>query len=120
MARNLIAFPGPDAEAHARAETERKQELFAWADGVLQQLGLAGKVAAANSFDDLRKITFDPDDVEVDLAIRDALHPSGGHRAEHFAGMRVGMLKRLLKMRFAEMKKGREAELLRGRPGASG
>jgi predicted P-loop ATPase len=120
MTRNLIPFPGPDAEAHARAETERKLKLFAWADGVLQQLGIASKVAQAMCFDDLRKITFDADDVDVELAVRDALHPASGKRAEHFAGMKAGTLKRLLKMRFAEMKKGREAELLRGRSGASG
>jgi predicted P-loop ATPase len=120
VVRNLIPFPGPDAEAHARAETERKQNLFAWADGVLQQLGLVAKVAQATSFDDLRKITFDADDVNVELAIREALHPTVGHPAEHFAGMKAGALKRLLKMRFAEMKKDREAELLHGRRGAGG
>jgi predicted P-loop ATPase len=120
MVHNLIPFPGPDAEAHARAETERKQKLFAWADGVLQQLGLAAKVAQATSFDDLRKITFDADDVNVELAIRAALHPTVGKPAEHFAGMKAGSLKRLLKMRFAEMKKDREAELLHGRRGAAG
>jgi predicted P-loop ATPase len=117
MAHNLIPFPGPDAEAHARAETERKLELFAWADGVLQQLGLADKVAQATSLDDLRKITFDADNVYVDLAIREALHPAGGRRAEHFAGMKAGSLKRLLKKRFDEMKKDRETELKHGRGG---
>jgi predicted P-loop ATPase len=118
--KNLIPFPGPDAEAHARAETERKQRLFDWADGVLQQLGLAAKVAQATSFDDLRKVTFDVDDVNVELAIREALHPTGKQRAEHFAGMKAGALKRLLKTRFAEMKKDRERELLHGRSSATG
>jgi predicted P-loop ATPase len=117
VAGNLITFPGPDADTHARAETERKQKLFAWAAAVLQQLGLADKVAQAKTFDALRKIAFDVDDVDVELTIRDALHPSGGQRAEHFAGMRTGTLKRLLKMRFAEMKKDREKELRR--PGAA-
>jgi predicted P-loop ATPase len=115
--RNLIPFPGPDAETHARAETERKLKLFAWADGVLKQLGLADKVAQAASFDDLRKITFDADDVNVELAIREALHPTAGKPAEHFTGMKAGSLKRLLKMRFAEMKKDRETELKQGRGG---
>lgn len=61
MAADLIRFPEPDAEAHARAETERKQKLFAWVDRVLQQLGLTAKVAQAQRYDDLRKITFDVD-----------------------------------------------------------
>ena len=114
----LIPFPEPSAEAHAQAETERKRKLFSWADAVLQQLGLAAKVAQAQSIDDLRKITFDIDDVEVEFAIRDALHPAAGPRAEHFIGMKAGTLKRLLKTRFGELKKNREAELL-GRTGTT-
>jgi predicted P-loop ATPase len=117
MVQNLIPFPGPDAEAHARTETERKLKLFAWADGVLQQLGLPAKVAQAMSFDELRKITFHADDVTVELAIRDALHPTDRKRAEHFAGMKAGTLKRLLKSRFDEMKKDRETQLRSGQGG---
>ena len=116
---DLIKFPEPDAEAYARAETERKRQLFNWADAVLQQLGLAAKVARAQSLDELRKITLDPDDVEVEIAIRDALNPATGKRAKHFVGIKDGMLKRLLKTRFQELKKNREAELL-GRTGATG
>ena len=115
---NLIPFPEPDAEAHARAETERKRKLFVWAEALLQLLGLTAKVAQAQSVDDLRKITLDVDDVEVAFAIRDALHPAGGPRSEHFTGVNAGTLKRLLKKRLAEMKKDREAELL-GRSGAA-
>jgi predicted P-loop ATPase len=115
---NLIPFPEPDAEAHARAETERKRKLFAWAEALLQLLGLTTKVAQAQSVDDLRKITLDVDDVEVEFAIRDALHPAAGQRAEHFTGMKAGTLKRLLKTRFGELKKNREAELL-GRTGTT-
>jgi predicted P-loop ATPase len=118
---NLIPFPEPDAKAHAHAETERKRKLFAWADALLQQLGLTAKVMQAQSVDDLRKIAVDTDDVEFEFAIRDALHPpTGQQRAEQFAGMKAGALKRLLKKRFGDLKKDREAELLRGRPGAAG
>jgi predicted P-loop ATPase len=116
----LIPFPEPNAEAHAQAETERKRKLFAWADAVLQQLGLTAKVAQAQSIDDLRKITFDINDVEVELAIRDALHPTAGPRAEHFTGMKAGALRRLLKKRFDELKNDREAKLLHGRTGTAG
>jgi hypothetical protein len=120
MAAKLILFPEIGAEAHAQAETERKRKLFAWADAVLQQLGLTAKVARAQSIDDLRKIIFDINDVGVELAIRDALHPAAGPRAEHFTGMRGGALKRLLKKRFDELKKDREAKLLHGPTGAAG
>jgi predicted P-loop ATPase len=119
MANLIIPFPEPGAEAHARAETERKLRLFAWADALLQQLGLAARVAQAQSASDLRKIILDVDDVIVALAINDALNPAAGKRADHFIGAKVGWLKRLLKMRFDEMKKAREADLLRG-AGASG
>ena len=107
MATNIIPFE-QDAEGHARAETDRKRKLFEWADQLLEQLGHAAKVAAANSFDDLRKIKFDAEDVQVELAIRDALHPSSGKKADYFAGIREGALKRVLKLRFDEMKKERE------------
>ncbi len=117
---NIVRLPEPDAQAHARAETERKRALFAWADELLQQLGVTAKVAQAQRIDDLRKITFDADDVEVEIAIRDALHPAAGQRAEHFRGMKAGTLKRLLRTRFDGMKKDRKAELLRGRSGAAG
>ena len=113
--RTIVPFPSPDADEHARAETERKRRLFEWADRVLADLGLAAKVRNANTLDDLRRITFDDADAsEVDLAIRDALHPATGRRHEHFVGMNEGTLKRLLKTRFRELKKEREAELRRG------
>jgi predicted P-loop ATPase len=113
MSANLIPFPPLGAEEHARAETDRKQRLFAWADAVLQELGLAERVARANSFDELRKITFDPDAADVALAIREALHPASGTKADHFAGLREGSLKRILRSRFDEMKAQRDAELRR-------
>ena len=117
----IVPFPNPDAEEHARAETERKRRLFEWADRVLADIGLAAKVQQANSLDELRRITFDDADTsEVDLAIRDALHPASGRRHEHFRGMNEAMLKRLLKMRFGELKKQRGGELRRGQTAGGG
>ena len=104
-------------DEHARAETDRKWRLFAWADFVLQRLGFTDRVVQANSVDELRKVTFDADTIEVALAIRDALHPVTGKREEYFVGLSDGGLKRLLKTRFIELKKKRE-QALRG--GASG
>ena len=49
------------------------------------------------SFDDLRKITLDVDDVDVELAIHNALRPAGEQRADHFVGLKAAALKRLLK-----------------------
>jgi hypothetical protein len=110
---NLIRFPEPDAEAHARADTERKQKLFAWADDVLLQLGLTESLAQAQSADDVRKITFDADAVDVEFAIRAALHPVHGRAREpHFTGIREGALKRILRTRFEDLKKDRVTELV--------
>ena len=103
-------------DEHARAETDRKRRLFAWADLVLQQLGFADRVAQADSVDELRKVTFDADTIEVALAIRDALHPATGKREEYFVGLSDAGLKRLLKTRFIELKKERE-QALRGGAG---
>jgi hypothetical protein len=40
-----------DADDHARADTERTRRLFAWADGVIKQIGLdrAAKAISALS-----------------------------------------------------------------------
>src|SRR5271166_4853551 len=115
MPNTIIPLHPPGADEHARAETDRKLRLFQWADRVLADLGLAAKVSQANSVDELRRITFDAADAsEVDLAIRDALHPASGRKHDHFVGMTEVALKRLLKTRFRELKKQREGELRRG------
>jgi hypothetical protein len=118
----LLPFtpPPPDAEQHARAETKRKRKLFAWVDATLEQLGVTKRIADAGSFDDLHKVTFDVNVVDVKLAILDALHPASGRKADHFDGMTEGMLKRLLKRRFDERKKERREELKSGRGGVGG
>jgi hypothetical protein len=109
-----VPFPPPNASEHARAETERKQRLFDWADGKLADFGLVERVRQASTLEQLRLITFDADAVEVVLAIREALHPASGRKAAHFAGLNEGGLKKILKVRFHEMKKQREQELRSG------
>jgi predicted P-loop ATPase len=115
----VVNLPVPVAQTtdeHARAETQRNQQLFAWADGVLKLLlGLDKAVAAAKTIEKLRSITLDVETPEVLLAIRDALHPVSGNRAEHFRGLREGGLKQILKNRFVELKKPREAKLRHGK-----
>jgi hypothetical protein len=81
---------------------------------VLHDLGLADRIAHANSADDLRKVIFDPDAAEVALAIREALHPTSGSNANYLEGLREGGLKRLLKMHFDEMWKKRDARRREG------
>ena len=111
-----VPAPPPNADAHARADTQRNQRLFDWAEAVLKRLGLDKAVAAARSIEELRRITLDVDSAEIALAIRDALHPASGHRQEHFRGLREGGLKVILKNRFTELKKTREGALKRGKP----
>jgi predicted P-loop ATPase len=117
---SVIPFRASSAEEHAKAETGRKQQLFDWADRVLKQLGIIDKISQATGFDDLRKIVFDADTVAVELEIRDALHPAGGHKATCFTGMKEGGLKRILKSRFDEKKRERDDELSGRRSGATG
>lgn len=119
MSNTVVTLHPPSANEHARGETERKQRLFEWADRVLQELGLIDMVSQASSFEELRKIVFDLDAFEVTLAIREALHPASGPKADCFIGMQAGSLKRLLKARFNELKRQREVELLRAH-GAGG
>jgi predicted P-loop ATPase len=117
MPHELIRFSHRrGAEEHASAETKRDLQLFAWADGVLAEVGLAERVARANSVNELRKVTFDADAAEVALAIREALHPASAEKANFFEGLREGGVKRILKMRFNNMKGEREAQL-RGQGG---
>jgi hypothetical protein len=86
-----------------------------YADRVLHELGLIERIARAASLSDLHRIIFDPDAAEVTLAIRDALRPASGAKAWFFDGLRAGGLKRIIKMRFEDMKADREAELRRDR-----
>jgi predicted P-loop ATPase len=117
----VIMLPAPvspasqDAEEHARADTQRSQRLFDWADAVLKSLRMDKALAAARSIEELRSVTFNADSVEVTLAIRDALHPTSGHRQEHFRGLTERGLRLILKNRFAELKKTRDAALRRRR-----
>jgi predicted P-loop ATPase len=105
------------AESHARADTERRQQLFDWADGLLAKLGLDKAIAAAKSIEALRGIVLDLTNAEIVLAIRDALHPAAGKPAAHFRGLKEGALKQILQNRFTDMKKTREAKLRNRRGG---
>jgi predicted P-loop ATPase len=107
----------PIHRAEDQTEDQRQKALFAWADHVLYELGLVERVARASNVVELRKITFDANTAEVDLAIRDALHPASGAKTWFFEGLRAGALKRILKNRFDDMMADREAELRNQRGG---
>lgn len=112
--RTIVPFrsPSPNAEG----EAGRQQRLYEWAIRVLTERGLVEQIERAASLEQLRKVAFDPDAIEVALAIRAALHPTSGRKDDCFEGLRAGALKRLLNNRFEDMKNDREAELLRGHP----
>jgi predicted P-loop ATPase len=63
----------------------------------------------------LSSISFNVDSADVMLAIRDALHPATGKRAEHFVGLNEGSLKRILNNRLRDLKDDRKKELHGGR-----
>jgi hypothetical protein len=110
LARNVVSFI-PSAEAHAKTETERKQQLYDWAVDVLIKAGLADQIMGAADLKALNKIIFDPDNLDIALAIRDALHPVSGKKADFLTGLHEGTLKRIMKNRFDEMKKIRADDL---------
>jgi hypothetical protein len=63
-----------------------------------------------------------PNDAKIDLAIRDALYPASGKRAEHFVGLNEPRLKRVLANRLKDLKDGRKKKIeekLRARSGSS-
>ena len=99
---NLIPLK-TTADEHARAETESKRRLFAWADSTLEQLGFGNRVKQAKTLNELRRVVFDADALEVTLAIRDALHPVSGKKDDCFANLKEGALKRLLEKHFVEL-----------------
>ena len=108
MADTIVPFPG-------LTETERKTRLFAWADRLLQELGLIDQIEKTNDLADLRKIAFDVEAVEVTLAIQEALYPEdGGRVALCFVNIGKRALKAILKARFAEAKRLRAQKLERG------
>src|SRR5262245_29131317 len=113
----IIQLPVPQPEEPAQSDTERKRRLFAWALGVLEQLGMVKAITAAKTLEELHRIVLLEDSVEIILAVRDALHPAGGVREGHFRGLKEGGLKHVLKNRFAELKKDHLAKLRSRRRG---
>ena len=108
------------SETDQPSETDRKGELYKWADLLLRDLGLEDQIKAANSPEELRKIVLDIDAVGVTLAIQEALHPENGRKGAHFVGLTKGALKGIIKARFAEAKRLRAQKLERGEGTAAG
>jgi predicted P-loop ATPase len=111
---DIIRLPpasGGSGDEPPLSNTERNQRLFAWALGVLQQLGLVDAVMGAPTVELLQSIILDIEDARIILEIRDALHPANGKRAEHFIGLTETGLRLVLKNRLNEIKKDRHAFL---------
>jgi hypothetical protein len=85
----VIPFPG-------LTETDRKKRLFAWADRLLHELGLIDQINQTSSVEDLRKVLFDAEAVEVAFAIQEALHPENGRA---IAACFTGISKRMMSSR---------------------
>ena len=118
VVRLRLPVPVPDAD-HAGADARRKAELLDWALAVLKQLGMEKAVNDAQSPLEVDAVAV-PNDARVDLAIRDALYPASGKRAEHFIGLKEPVLKRVLANRLKDLKddrKKRIEEKLRARSG---
>jgi putative DNA primase/helicase len=119
MANSVVPLREPGVEAQADAETERLTEMYQWADEILQQVGIIAKIKQAQSIVEMQKIKLDLKDVGIILAIHAALKPADGRRrASHFDGLHEGGLQQILKARFTQQKKDREAQLL-GRAGTA-
>src|SRR5262245_42027180 len=80
----------------------------------LQSQGLAKRLVQMVSLDELRKLAFDANAPELELAIRDALHPANGKKHDYLQGLTKDALKRIVRSRFDNMKKEREKQLKRG------
>jgi predicted P-loop ATPase len=99
------------------ANSRRTDRLFAWALQVLRDLGIVRAINDATTIEQLSSITLDLNSADIMLAIRDALHPETGKRADHFVGLNEGSLKRILNNRLRDLKKDRNEALHRGRHG---
>jgi predicted P-loop ATPase len=118
VVRLRLPMPVPDAD-HAGADARRKAELLDWALAVLKRLGLEKAVNDAQSPLEVDAIAV-PNDAKVDLAIRDALYPASGKRAEHFVGLKEPALRRVLANRLNDLKDDRKKKIekLRARSGS--
>ena len=85
----------PATAPAAGANAHRNQQLFDWATELLKQIGAEQAIKQARSLEELRGIALDMGSTEVELAIRDALHPVSGTREARFEGLGADSLKRI-------------------------
>jgi predicted P-loop ATPase len=119
VVRLRLPVPVPDAD-HAGTDARRQAELLDWALAVLKQLGVERAVNDAHSPLAVDAIVV-PNDAKVDLAVRDALYPASGKRAERFVGLKEPALRRVLANRLNNLKDDRKKKIekLRARSGSS-
>jgi hypothetical protein len=103
----------------ASADAERRRLLAEWAADVLTTIGVAGAIKQAESIAELDTVTFSLNDVQVILAIHDALFPAIGEPAEHFRRFTKKQLGAILRNQFDELKRYRRIALERTPSSAS-
>ena len=101
----------PSTEELKQAEAQRQQQLFDWANNLLEKLGLMQQLSQASSLDELDNIKLDLECYDVMTAIHAALHPAIGQPANCFLHRKEGALKRILKNCFDGHKKYRKQVL---------
>jgi hypothetical protein len=103
----------------ASADAERRRLLAEWAADVLTTIGVAGAIKQAESIAELDTVTFSLNDVQVILAIHDALFPAIDEPAEHFRRFTKKQLGAILRNQFDELKRYRRIALERTPSSAS-
>jgi hypothetical protein len=78
VTRDITFLPPPDdAKTRADAETDIRNKLYTWAEGLLEQTGIKQQVTDAQSINDLQHIHLDLKHMDIVFAIRAAMFPVG-------------------------------------------
>jgi Domain of unknown function (DUF927) len=106
-----VSDPRDQAHSGDETQTERYKALFKWAEDVLKVAGLLKVLQDAKTREELDAIEFEPGNLALIMAIRDALHPRSSRR-KHFEHLNERMLQSILRNRFREEKKEQRKKLI--------
>jgi uncharacterized protein (DUF927 family) len=113
MPTNVFPLPLPEEQPQDPPQDQAAQQkaLFDWAEEVLK--GQFAALSRATTLEQLEAIQFDPNDIVVLTAIRDALYPGKGKkRKSHFENWKEQQLEKILRNRFNDRKKDQKQKLL--------
>jgi hypothetical protein len=113
MPTNVFPLPLPEEQPQdpSQDQAARHKALFDWAEEVLK--GQFAALSRATTLEQLEAIKFDPNDIVVLTAIRDALSPGKGkERKSHFENWKEQQLEKILRNRFNDRKKDQKQKLL--------